>query len=153
MRQPLVLICLVLGGFAAPAVAATWSAEQQEIWRLEEEQWRLSAAEDPSWIESMVHPNASLWGNGWPGPRNRASLTRWSKYESASTTVLEQELFPLAITITGNVAVAQYRYRVARENFEKKQEVVTGRWTDVFVKEGGRWLFITWDGGDDPKSD
>ena len=28
---------------------------------------------------------------------------------------------------------------------------VTGRYTDVFIKEGGRWLFITWAGGDDPK--
>jgi hypothetical protein len=28
---------------------------------------------------------------------------------------------------------------------------VTGHYTDVLVKEGGRWLFITWSGGDDPK--
>jgi hypothetical protein len=137
--------------FAAPVLAQTWSPEQQEIWRLEQEQWRLSAAKDPSWIESMVHPNASLWENGWPGPRKRESLTRWSKYEYASSTVLEQELFPIAVTITGNVAVAQYRYRTAREDLQKKREIATGRWTDVFIKEGGRWLFITWDGGEDPK--
>lgn len=31
------------------------------------------------------------------------------------------------------------------------REMVTGRYTDVLVKEGGRWLFITWAGGDDPK--
>ena len=26
-----------------------------------------------------------------------------------------------------------------------------GRYTDVFVKDGGRWLFIAWTGGDEPK--
>jgi hypothetical protein len=55
------------------------------------------------------------------------------------------------VTITGNVAVAQYRYRVVSENYKKERETVTGRWTDVFIKEGGRWLFIAWAGGDDPK--
>jgi hypothetical protein len=27
----------------------------------------------------------------------------------------------------------------------------SGRWTDVLIKEGGRWMFIGWAGGDDPK--
>lgn len=26
-----------------------------------------------------------------------------------------------------------------------------GRYTDVFVKDGGRWQFLAWTGGDDPK--
>ena len=86
-----------------------------------------------------------------PGPQNKASLLRWNRYDSTNTTVLEQELFPIALTITGNIAVAQYRYSVARENFKKDRETVTGRYTDVFIREGGRWLFIAWAGGDDPK--
>jgi hypothetical protein len=28
---------------------------------------------------------------------------------------------------------------------------VRGRYMDVFVKDGGRWLFVAWTGGDDPK--
>jgi hypothetical protein len=28
---------------------------------------------------------------------------------------------------------------------------VHGRYMDVLVKEGGRWLFLAWTGGDDPK--
>ena len=31
--------------------------------------------------------------------------------------MLEQELFPISLTITGNIAVVQYRYSVARENY------------------------------------
>jgi len=33
----------------------------------------------------------------------------------------------------------------------KERETVTGHYTDVLVKEGGRWLFLAWAGGDDPK--
>jgi ketosteroid isomerase-like protein len=151
---------LVLLGFVCVAAltsnalgqqSQTWSPEQQEIWRLEEQQWKMSAAKDLTWIDTMVHPNISAWDVDFPAPQNKASLSRWAKYNSANSTVLEQEIFPISVTITGNVAVAQYRYRVVSENYKKERETLTGRWTDVFIKEGGRWLFIAWAGGDDPK--
>ena len=106
-RLPLALACLALVSFAPAVPAQTWGKEQQEIWKLEEQQWKLSAAKDSSWIETMVHPSLSYWNNAW--------------------------------------------YSIARENYKKDHEMVTGRYTDVLVKEGGRWLFIAWAGGDDPK--
>ena len=132
------------------AAAQTWTVEQQEIWTLEEQQWQMSKDKDLTWIEKMVHPNISYWDADEPGPQNRASLARWSRYSSSASTVLEQELFPIAVTITGNIAVAQYRYTMVRENYKKDRETATGRYTDVLVKEGDRWLFIAWAGGDDP---
>jgi len=151
MRAPLRLLFLALVAQPDAVSAQTWSPEQQEIWRLEEQQWAMNAAKDMTWINTMVHPNISIWDADFPAPQNKASLSRWVKYSSANSTVLEQEIFPISATITGNVAVAQYRYRIASENHEKERETVTGRWTDVFIKEGGRWLFIAWAGGDDPK--
>jgi ketosteroid isomerase-like protein len=65
--------------------------------------------------------------------------------------VLEQEIFPISVTITGNVAVVQYHYMIAREDHKNDRSTVTGHYTDVLVKENGRWLFIAWAGGDDPK--
>lgn len=133
------------------ASAQTWNAEQQEVWKLEEQQWQMSKDKDISWIDKMVHPNISYWDVDQPGPQNKASLVRWNRYNNTNATVLEQELFPISLTITGNIAVVQYRYSVARENYKKERETVSGRYTDVLVKEGGRWLFIAWSGGDDPK--
>jgi hypothetical protein len=145
------LVSLAVLAFAPAVPAQTWSAEQQEVWKLEELQWKLAASKDSSWIEKMVHPNLSYWDKNWPGPQSKASLLLWDRYNNSSSTVLQQELFPIAIVITGNLAVVQYRYAVARENYKKEQEMVTGRYTDVLLKEGGRWLFITWAGGDDAK--
>jgi Domain of unknown function (DUF4440) len=145
------LLFLALAGFAASTEAQTWTPEQQEIWKLEELQWKMNMDKDVSWIDKMVHPSISVWEAGRPAPQNKASITRWNRYSNASSTVLEQEIFPIAATITGNVAVVQYSYTMVREDAKKDREMVTGHWTDVLIKEGGRWMFIGWAGGDDPK--
>ena len=133
------------------AGAQTWNPEQQEVWKLEELQWKMSKDKDLSWIEKMVHPNMTFWENGQPVPQNKSSLQRWNRYISGNGEVLEQELYPLSIVITGNIAVVQYHYQQARENLKKEREMVFGRYTDILIKEGNRWLFIAWSGGDDPK--
>jgi hypothetical protein len=142
---------LMLCAVADAAAAQEWSAEQQEIWKVEQQQWKMSAARDMSWIDTMVHQNMKFWETGAPMPRDKASLKHWSRFDADNGSTLEQELFPISATITGNVAVVQYNYMVARENYKKERETVTGHYTDVLVKEGGRWLFLAWAGGDDPK--
>ena len=136
---------------ASAATAQTWSPEQQEIWRFEEQQWNMSKEKDPSWVDTMVHPNLSYWDTDRPGPQNKASLARWVRYGNTGGTVLEQELFPISIVITGNVAVVHYNYSVASENLKQERESVSGRYTDILVKEDGRWLFLSWAGGDYPQ--
>ncbi len=113
VRRLYLLVPFALAALANVAAAQTWSAEQQEIWKLEEQQWKMAAAKDASWIDKMVHTNLSYWDNDQVAPQNKASLTRWNRYNSGNTTTLEQEIFPISVTITGNVAVAQYRYTTA----------------------------------------
>ena len=148
--RPMWLSALLLA-FAGTVTAQTWSAEQQEIWQFEQTQWQMAKNEDMSWMDTMVHPNLSYWDIDQQSPQDKASLGRWTRYNSGNNTVLEQELFPIAITITGNLAVVHYRYMVARENYKKDRETVSGRYTDILLKEGGKWMFISWAGGDDPK--
>ncbi len=145
------LCALAAALVAFGASAQNWSAEQQEIWDLEQQQWKMAAAEDLGWIETMVHPGLSYWETGQPMPQNLASLKRWNRYAAANGATLEQELMPISIVITGNVAVVNYYYQVAREDNDKKREMVTGRYMDVLMKDNGRWKFIAWAGGDDPK--
>jgi hypothetical protein len=145
------LFLLLLAIFAGVASAQTWSPEQQELWRFEELQWKMSMDKDLTWIDKMVHPNMSAWEVGRPAPQNKASVTRWSRFSAASETILEQEIFPISATITGNVAVMQYTYVIVRENYKKDRETSTGRWTDILIKDGGRWMFIGWAGGEDPR--
>lgn len=145
------ILSVVLCGFTGAAMAQTWSPEQQEIWKVEEQQWKMAAAKDLSWMDTMVHSNLRYWETGDPMPRDKASLKRWSRISAENNTVLEQEIFPISVTITGNVAVVQYNYMIARENYKKERETVTGQYTDVLLKDNGRWLFLAWAGGDYPK--
>ncbi len=151
VRRLYLLVPFALAAVANVTAAQTWNTEQQEIWKLEEQQWKMAAAKDASWIDKMVHPSLSYWDNDQVAPQNKASLVRWNRYNSGNSTTLEQEIFPVSVTITGNIAVAQYRYTTARENSKKERETISGRYTDVFVKDGGRWMFIAWAGGEDPK--
>ena len=142
---------LAFAVFASAASAQSWSSEQQEVWRVENQQWQMAKDKDASWIDKMVHPNLTYWDNDQVAPQNKASLTRWNRYSNTNSTVLEQEIFPISATITGNIAVAQYRYTTARENYKKERETTSGRYTDILIKDGGQWKFLAWAGGDDPK--
>jgi len=144
-------VSVLLCAFTGPALAETWSADQQDVWKVEQQQWKLAAAKDTSWIDTLVHPNLKYWETGAPMPRDKASLKHWTRFDASNETVLEQEILPISVTITGNVAVAQYYYIIARENYKKDRETVTGHYTDMLIKDNGHWLFIGWAGGDDPK--
>jgi hypothetical protein len=147
----LTAVSLALCAFTALASAQTPSQDQQDVWKVEQQQWAMTKAKDDTWLDTMVHPNLRFWETGAPMPRDRASLKHWSRFGNENATVLEQELFPISTTITGNVAVVQYRYMYARENYKKERDTVTGHYTDILMKDGGKWLFIAWEGGDDPK--
>jgi ketosteroid isomerase-like protein len=152
MRFAIHLLLIAWGTLSVSVSAQSWSPEQQEIWRLEEEMWQRDAAEDLTWIDTYWHADATSWLKDHSFPRSKASVTRWDKYSYANTTTLEHELFPLSITVTKNVAVVHYLYRIASENLGKERETITGRYSDVFVKEGSRWLLISVTGGDDSDS-
>ena len=146
------LACAVVLAWAGAASAQTWTPEQQELWKFEELQWQMSKDKDPSWIEKMVHPSLSYWETGAPSAAEPGfSLTLEPLHQRQQLPCSSRRFFPISITITGNIAVVQYRYQIAREDYKKERETVWGRYTDVLVKEGGRWLFIAWTGGDDPK--
>lgn len=135
---------------AVTATAQTWTPEQQAIWQFEDQQWKAEAAKDASWIDTMVHPNLRIWSASDAMPRGRDSLKKWSRIGYEDDTTREYEIFPISATITGNVAVVQYRYMLAYETYDKKRKRVSGRYTDVLVKENGRWMFLSWTGGEDP---
>lgn len=151
MKMPWLLPATLLLAFAGGVAAQDWSPEQKEVWQFEETQWKMAAAKDLSWIDTMVHPNLSYWETDQPLPQNKDSLQRWNRYSSANNTVLEQELYPISIVITGNIAVVNYRFIQARENARKEREMVTGRYADILLKDGGKWKFISWSGGEDPR--
>ncbi len=60
---------------------------------------------------------------------------------------LLHELKPVSIQIYGDVAVVLYYYTEVVKNAEGKETTRSGRWTDVWLKQGDGWVAIGWHGG------
>ena len=134
--------------FYSQSKAQQWTSEQQEVWKTVNAQWQADK-DGKNWVDEFVHPDCFGWNNSNPMPSNRNNINRWFKaYQSISKT-LEYQITPAAIIVKGNFAIAHYYYVVLNENYDKKIERETGRWTDILIKEGDKWLFIAWQGGAD----
>ncbi len=146
------MLALVISlGLPTIAIAQDWSPEQTEVWNTIVAQWDASKAKDHAWPERFLHPSFLGWSDEFPMPRDKNGVEEWEKYSSENSQVHVQELTPVGIVVVGSTAVAHYYYSTAAEDREGKRETTHGRYTDVLVKQDGKWLFIAWRGGDDPR--
>lgn len=142
---------LVVTGGAANA--QTWSKAQTEVWEVILESYKAIDAQDVSWSDTWVFPDAKVWGPGHPVPRGRDGVKRWDTYNFSSGKNHVAEYSPVAIVVHDSTAVAHYYYTNASENREGKHVTTTGRCSDVLAKDGKSWKFIAWHCGDDPDDD
>lgn len=155
-RRSVVLVLLTLAFLVLSSVsvsAQTWTKEQTEVWGFIQSQWDLAMKKDSSWVEQMVHMKALGWDLENPMPRDRGSLAKWNRFESQNSTTLVQELNPVGIIVHRNTAVVHYYYSVASEDRQGEREMIHGRYTDVLVKQDGKWQFIAWAGGETSDDD
>ncbi len=124
-----------------------WSSEQKKVWNAVEKLWELFAKEDLEGCLSCFHPDFRGWYSKDTLPRNKTVARKWSPFFFETTETLVHELNPLAIDIYGNVAFTHYFYKVAYKDAEGKHKLDRGRWTDIYVKEGDKWLLICDHGG------
>lgn len=130
-------------GAAAPA------SDQADVWAVVEAQWNAEANDDSRWHEKYLTEDFSGWSSNSPAPRSRTSTMMWDRYTDKQGSLEEHELYPLAIVVHGDVAVAHYLYSSAYEDKDGESEITNGRYTDVLVRTEDGWKFLAWHGGDD----
>ena len=151
MRKAVLLVSLIALVLPVTAAAQDWSAEQTEVWNTILAQWEASKAKDLTWVERSLHPSFLGWTDEIPMPRDKASVDKWFRYGSENSQGLMQELYPAGIVVVGSMAVAHYYYSTAAEDRDGKRKTTHGRYTDVLINQNGKWMFIAWRGGDDPR--
>ena len=57
------------------------------------------------------------------------------------------DIQPAAIKIHGNVAFVHYHYVQVVKDAAGKDKETSGRWTDILMKQGDKWLLIGDNGG------
>jgi ketosteroid isomerase-like protein len=129
------------------AVAQDMADDEAEVLLTIERAWEASRKGDHDAVGEMLASNFMGWGVGSPAPRSKNSTVKWMRLSDETGKVLRYELYPLSITVNGDVAVAHYLYSLAFEDKEDHLEMSEGRYTDVLIRTGDGWKFLAWHGG------
>ncbi len=144
-------ICLVTA-LLLPILASgeDWTNEQQEVLAFEEACITSKNADE---LIACFHQDYVGWGMDSTVPVSKADLLNLiaDSFENFDT---ESLLFkPVSVIVKGNMAVVSYIDSGKTTNKTTDEvEYYTARWTDVCLKEGGKWTWIS-DHGVDLSSD
>ena len=122
------------------ANAEDWTKEQQEVLAFEEACVTTTDAEE---FAGCFHEDFVGWGQGYPVPTSKddRSKTNADFFESFDTETL---LFnPISVIVKGDMAIVSYLQTTKNMNKATKEvEYSTQAWTDVCLKERGKWTWI-----------
>ena len=136
--------------FLTSAFAQDIRDDEADVMLVIEQEWEASQKGDQDDVDDMLTDDFMGWGKTSPAPRSKVSTSKWSRFTDKEIgTVLRYELYPLSITVHGDVAIAHYLYSTAFRDKDDKIEMSNGRYTDVLVRTEDGWKFIAWHGGDD----
>lgn len=139
-----VVFCLL--AFAdAPAQGS--ADDQAAVWAAVEQIWEAEERGDDGWVDSMLTGDFMGWPAESPAPRSKASTRMWARFDAEQNKGLMHELYPLSIVVHGDMAVVHYLYTSTVQTKERRTVTTNGRFTDVLVRDGIAWKFITWHGG------
>lgn len=137
---------LLLSGFAA---AQDTAGDQASEWVLVEKQWNAVEAGDRKWMDELLDEDFTGWPKNSPAPRNKASTRMWNRFSESRGKVVAHELYPLAIIVHGDIAVAYCLCTSAYRNKDDEIEMPNGRYSDLLVRTDDSWKFLTWHGDAD----
>ena len=146
MKLGIVFLCVVL---APAALAQDTSDDEANVLLVIERVWDADQKGDQDRVDDLLTNNFMGWGKSSPAPRSKNSTSAWARFGRQMGRIERYELYPLSITVEGDVAVAHYLYSVAYKPKGGDVEMRHGRYTDVLVRAEDGWKFIAWHGGDD----
>jgi hypothetical protein len=123
------------------AFAGDWTKAQQEVLAFEEACLATKNADD---FIACFHEDFVGWGQGSTVPTTKTDRLR-SIADGFGNFDSETLLFkPLSVIVKGNMAVVSYvQASKTTNNTTDEVEYSTGRWTDVCLKEDGKWTWIS----------
>jgi ketosteroid isomerase-like protein len=128
------------------ASAEDWTKEQKEVLAFEE---ACVTTKDIDEFAGCFHDDFVGWGQGYPVPTSKddRSKTNADSFESFDSETL---LFnPISVIVKGDMAIVSYLQTSKITNKATEEvEYSTQAWTDVCLKERGKWTWIADHGTD-----
>lgn len=129
------------------ALSQEWSAAQKDVWKSVEAYSALADAGNVEGFMAYVHENYMGWNYGSPLPMDRATVRKYIEYDFKTSQTILSTIKPVTIGVFGNFAYVHYYYTVLYKDSEGKEKSSTGRWTDILMKQGDKWVMIGDHGG------
>lgn len=122
--------------------------EQRDLWAQVEALWKMAVAQDAVSASGALHPNYVGWVTGQPQPHGRDAAI--ASVGPSSPRVLSYRLQPLSIAVfDGTAGVVHYTYVADVQSGEGLSKAVSGRWSEMYLRQNGRWIMISVSGGPD----
>ena len=136
-----ILFLLVL---AATAFARDSAKDEAQVWSLEKAYWEYVKANDLEKYRTLWNENFLGWPYISSAPTRKDHITDWITANTSKGVKLQSyAIEPLAIQVTGDVAINHYRINAAWTNGEGgKVRTDRLRITHTWIRTGGTWQII-----------
>jgi hypothetical protein len=131
---------------AAPVASAqmpTWSAEQAEAWKVVQQSWVDDVAQNGKWPANYADPQMVVWSSEFAAPRGKDSAVRWTKFQATQGKVIQYELSPQSISLSGDTAVVTYALTIVNQRGTDKPEWGKEAIVETLVRGDGGWKFLS----------
>jgi Domain of unknown function (DUF4440) len=130
-----ILSALFVISFAFGVISAfgqELSAEQKEVWKVEEMLYEFNKQGDLWKYLDLYHNDGVVWATRVPHPINKPRMeTIMMNYINIKSYKLE----PVIIKVTGNSALAYFRFNYV----DKNNATHSGRMVHFLIKQDGKW--------------
>jgi ketosteroid isomerase-like protein len=120
---------------------------QKEVWKNVEACTALADAGNLEGFMAYFHNDYMGWNINNPLLRDKADTRKFVDHAFKTGKTSFTEIEPVAIGVFGNFAFADYYYVSLYKDVEGKGKSESGRWTDILMKQGEKWVMIGDHGG------
>jgi len=142
------LFFFVLLLWSANTIAQQWSDEQKAVWAGVEKYWEAGMSSDPTDFLSYFDDTYHGWQYQSGAPSTKAQLTKVMSYWFKKGQTKLYTITPATIWVNGNFAYVHYYYSMVNEGTDGKPMIERGRWTDILMKKGDKWMLVGDHGGE-----
>lgn len=128
---------------SASAQMPTWSAEQTEAWKVIQQSWVDDVAQNGKWPANYADPQMVVWSSEFAAPRGKDSAVRWTKFQNGQGKVIQYELSPQSISLSGDTAVVTYALTIVSQRGTDKPDWGKEAIVETLVRTTTGWKFLS----------
>jgi len=125
-----------------------FSPEESQLWGKVQSLWEMSRGRDKDQIRATIHPEYLGWDMSTQLPHDREAAV--GSVTDDSPILQDYILQPLSVRIyDGRVGVVHYSYAATVLPKNGDAIRVTGKWSEVYLKDRDEWIMISVSGKPD----